>query len=238
MLTELNHTFLGEYEKFLWSQPSIKSESTVWNHMKFIRTYSNEALKQDLIQTYPFRNYTLKQPEPTGKDHLSYDEVKQLYDLLLAETLPNYLQNALHLFLIACFTGLRYGDWKSIKEARKEHDFLIIQRQSKTGKYLEVALHNRLRYLLNWNFEQLHIISGQRARMYLKEIAKRQGIDKKVTTHTARHTFAIIGLNELDWDMAYVSEALDHSSISITQKHYAKYVRKYSMEMMSRWDKV
>lgn len=52
------------------------------------------------------------------------------------------------------------------------------------------------------------------------------GITKRVTTHTARKTFASTVLLYNDVPMEIVSELLGHSSISITEDSYGKIVKK------------
>lgn len=65
-------------------------------------------------------------------------------------------------------------------------------------------------------------LSNQKFNSYLKEVADIVGIVKRVTHHMARKTFATTILLYNDVPMEIVSEILGHSSISITQEHYAK----------------
>ena len=67
---------------------------------------------------------------------------------------------------------------------------------------------------------------------YLKEIADIVGINKKLTHHIARKTFATSVLLYNDVPMEIVSELLGHSNIGITQGHYAKVVQKKVSEQM------
>ena len=75
-------------------------------------------------------------------------------------------------------------------------------------------------------------ISNQKYNSYLKEIGAVIGIEKKLTTHTARKTFASTVLLYNDVPMEIVSELLGHSSMKITQDSYGKIVqKKISLEM-------
>jgi len=75
-------------------------------------------------------------------------------------------------------------------------------------------------------------ISNQKYNSYLKEIGDLVGIEKKLTTHMARRTFASTVLLYNDVPMEIVSELLGHSSMKITQDSYGKIVeRKISQEM-------
>ena len=78
----------------------------------------------------------------------------------------------------------------------------------------------------------LYICSNQRYNSYLKEIASILGITKRLTTHTARKTFASTVLLYNEVSMEIVSELLGHSSMAITQEHYGKVVKKKVSEEM------
>jgi len=69
-------------------------------------------------------------------------------------------------------------------------------------------------------------ISNQKFNSYLKEIAEIVGIDKRLTHHIARKTFATTVLLYNDVPIDIVSKLLGHSKISVTQEHYAKVVNK------------
>jgi integrase len=71
----------------------------------------------------------------------------------------------------------------------------------------------------------LPVRSNQRFNGYLKEIADICGINKELTTHTARHTFATTVTLENDVPIETVSKMLGHRSIKTTQR-YAKVTRK------------
>ncbi len=76
------------------------------------------------------------------------------------------------------------------------------------------------------------IISNQRYNSYLKEIADIVGINKRITTHTARKTFASTVLLFNDVPMEIVSELLGHSSITVTEESYGKVVKRKVSEQM------
>ena len=69
-------------------------------------------------------------------------------------------------------------------------------------------------------------MSNQKFNSYLKEITDIVGIEKRVTHHTARKTFATTVLLNNDIPIETVSTLLGHSNIKITQKHYAEVLNK------------
>ena len=90
------------------------------------------------------------------------------------------------------------------------------------------------KYIVDDSEEVFDVCSNQRYNSYLKEIASILGINKKLTTHTARKTFASTVLLYNDVPMEIVSELLGHSSISITEDSYGKIVqKKISTEIMN-----
>src|SRR5690606_31515605 len=80
-------------------------------------------------------------------------------------------------------------------------------------------------------------ISNQKFNSYLKEIAGIIGVEKRLTHHTARRTFATTVLLFNDVPMEIVSELLGHSNIAVTQAHYGKIVQKKVSEQMQRISK-
>ena len=80
-------------------------------------------------------------------------------------------------------------------------------------------------------------ISNQRYNSYLKEIAVIVGIDKHLTTHMARKTFASTVLLYNDVPIEIVSKLLGHSSMKITQDSYGKVVQRNISEQMKKLTK-
>ena len=82
-----------------------------------------------------------------------------------------------------------------------------------------------------------NVLSNQRYNAYLKEIAAILGIEKRLTSHVARKTFASTVLLYNDVPMEIVSELLGHSSITITEASYGKIVQKKVSEQMKKLNK-
>jgi integrase len=73
----------------------------------------------------------------------------------------------------------------------------------------------------------MHRIGAKTALLnkYLKIIAKKAGIDKQISTHTARHSFADIARQKTD-NIYNLSKTLGHSSIKITEAYLASFDQK------------
>ncbi len=80
--------------------------------------------------------------------------------------------------------------------------------------------------------------SNQKINSYLKEIGAIVGINKSISHHMARKTFASTVLLYNDVPMEIVSELLGHSSMKITQEYYGKIVQKRVSEEMERISRI
>ena len=78
------------------------------------------------------------------------------------------------------------------------------------------------------------VLSNQKFNAYLKEIAIAIKLEKRLTHHVARRTFATTVLLYNDVPMEIVSKVLGHSKMSITQEYYGKIVQKKVSEHMNK----
>ena len=137
-------------------------------------------------------------------------------------------------FLFCCFTGLAYVDIKKLKisEITKGVDggLWIFTNRQKTETRSAIPLLPTATQLIKKYSDHplcinkdmpLPVPSNQKMNGYLKEIAAMCGIDKILTSHIARHTFATTITLSNGVPIETVSKMLGHSSIKQTQ-HYAK----------------
>ena len=78
------------------------------------------------------------------------------------------------------------------------------------------------------------VLSNQKFNAYLKEIAIKIKLEKRLTHHVARRTFATTILLYNDVPMEIVSKVLGHSKMSITQEYYGKIVQRKVSEHMNK----
>ncbi|MGQ1786365.1 site-specific integrase [Saccharicrinis sp. GN24d3] len=128
-------------------------------------------------------------------------------------------------FLMQCYTGLAYIDLKNLNKEniQFEKDGLWINKRRQKVKTAECNIPlspTAVNILQKYDFE-MPIVSNQKYNTHLKTIATLLGINKKLTSHVGRKTYATYLLNK-DVPIETVSALLGHSNISITQKAYAK----------------
>lgn len=169
----------------------------------------------------PFAQFKLVKPK-NDITYLTLNELKILED---KELHTSRLDNVRDLFLFQCYTALSYSDMAQLVEADIQYDnqnrpYIQKQRQKTSVTYTIPLLPKALAILAKYGYK-LPCLSNQKYNAYLKEIADLCGINKNLHTHLGRHTFATVALNS-GIPIEIVSKVLGHSSIKMTQSHYAK----------------
>lgn len=140
-------------------------------------------------------------------------------------------------FVFSCLTGLRYSDVASVRWDNISTDgdrMRITMSQQKTKGQMYIDLNKDARTIIE-SMERKDdglIFSGIDAGSYINVLVakwvRESGIEKHVTFHCARHTFACMMI-ELNVDLYTISKLLGHSDIKTTQI-YAKMVDKKKRE--------
>lgn len=155
------------------------------------------------------------------------------------------------IFLFSCYTGLAYIDVKqltslNIKIGIDGFKWIFTNRQ-KTETKSNIPLLPMAEEIIAKYKDQpqcinqgklLPILSNQKMNAYLKELADMCNINKELTFHIARHTFATTVTLTNGVPIESVSKMLGHRNLKTTQ-HYAKILdRKVSEDMMNLRDKL
>jgi site-specific recombinase XerD len=155
------------------------------------------------------------------------------------------------LFVFSCYTGLAYIDLMKLKEKNittgMDGDRWLFTTRKKTNNSVRVPLLQQALEIINKYKDDpramaagtlFPTISNQKLNSYLKEIADLCGINKNLTFHLARHTFATTVTLTNGVPIESVSKMLGHSSIKTTQV-YAKVIeKKLSEDMKSLKEKL
>lgn len=227
----INRHFIDEFEIFLRTEAGNNHNST----MKLLQIF--KKVYRIAVDNRWTSNNAFSGKRLTYKDVdievLSEKEIKQLRELVLEK---GYLQKTRNLFLFCIHTGLSYIDLQQLKRKHIEfnpvsNQYLIRKKREKTEVEFIIPLFCPAQQLLEqWipNWECLPVdhslapkISNQKYNVYLKELFALLQIQKKITTHVGRHTFATTVALENGVPIETVSKMLGHSKISQTQK-YAK----------------
>ncbi|SNR68482.1 Site-specific recombinase XerD [Lutibacter agarilyticus] len=241
-LKKLTLQFLIDFEYYLKVEKSQK-QITINKSIQRFRKPIKVALSKGYLDRDPFMLYKTK----SVKTEIVFLSVNELKKLEKHQFYQPRLQQVKDWFVFSCYTGLAYNE---IKNFKKQHivkgfddELWIEMKREKTQRNISVPLLPKARELID-KYEDdnsdniFNICSNQRYNSYLKEVASILGITKRLTTHTARKTFASTVLLYNDVPMEIVSQLLGHSSITITEDSYGKVVQKKVSEQMKRLNNI
>ncbi len=235
---DLDLKFIQDYEFFLKAEKSLALATTNKMIQRF-RKIVKLAISQDIIHKEPFISYKVKHI----KKEIVYLTTEELSKLEKYKFKAERLQIVADMFIFCCYTGLAYNEMANLEKSHIVKGFddneWINMKRVKTQQTLSIPLLNKSKMIIE-KYEKadevkvLPSLSNQKFNVYLKEIGDIVGIDKRLTHHLARRTFATTVLLYNDVPMEIVSELLGHSKITITQESYAKVVNKKVSEQMGR----
>lgn len=215
-LTKANITL---YDEFLHQQGI--AQPTIYNYHKRLKRYLHEAMKFGLLDADPYVGLHFERGKFEKRKYLTEEELEIIRSCKI--NMPS-IERVRDLFLFQCFTGLAYADFekfdfeKDVEERNRK--FIVADRRKKTNEdYKIVLLTPAIEILKKYDYK-LPVISNQQYNIMLKVVAQYAGIDKNITTHMGRHTFAVFALNN-GVPIEIVAKMLGHTNIRTTQI-YAK----------------
>ena len=240
VLTDMNFSFANDYEFYLKTVRSCSHNTTI-KYIKNLKTVIYFAIKRDWLTNNPLDRYKGKL-ERVDKEFLTE---KELNTIEMKEFDNERLNEVRDVFVFCCYTGLAYSDVaklnnKNIVIGIKGGKQINLKR-TKTNVTANIPLLSKPLQLLQkyqndefciFNDKLLPVKSNQKQNAYLKEIANICGCGKKLTTHTARHTFATLMLTK-GASIESVSSMLGHTNIKTTQI-YGKIVEEKVVNEMGR----
>ncbi|MDD4426284.1 MAG: site-specific integrase [Mariniphaga sp.] len=244
-LTRIDYRFLADFDFFLRTFKPKDHKCPVRNngvmkHMQRFRKILGLGVRLEWISRNPFDSYEIRF-DKAKRGFLSLEELKRIESKNFNLT---RLQQIKDLFIFSCYTGLSYCDAISLtpKELVKGDDGEIWINTERTKNNIPVnipLLPKALEIIEKYKDNPRSInrgtifplISNQKLNNYLKEIAEICEIEKNLTFHLARHTFATTITLTNGVPIETVSKLLGHTCISTTQI-YAKVIEiKISKDM-------
>lgn len=245
IIKKIEPAFLNDFDFFLRTVVKCNNNSTVKhskNLAKILKIcYHNNWIEKDLVMYYKG-----KFNEVTA-NFLTNEEIKTMWNEDFAGQGLNLVRD---IFIFSCYTGLAYID---IYNLTKDHisigidgNLWIITNRQKTSTASNIPLlpipEEIIRKYENHPIalqseKLLPVYTNQKINEYLKTIADNCEVNKKLTFHVARHTFATTITLGNNVSIESVSKMLGHKSIRTTQ-HYAKILDKRVSEDMSALKKI
>lgn len=216
--SQLTPENVRDFDDFLQHESS-RTLVTLNNYHKTLRKYTQLAFLLGYIASDPYKHPLCKFSRGTSKERrpLTEDELVQLRNL---DDLPQKLERARDLFIFCAYTGLSYSDsqifdFKTMTE-KKDKLYFIDGKRLKTGNsFFTPILPPALEILKKYNYK-VPQISNQKANDYLHDIEARIKLNKPMTVHVARHSFATLLITH-GTPVENVSRMLGHTNIKTTQ---------------------
>ena len=221
-LREIKYQFIVNLEFFLRTEYGY-SQNTTYKCMKFFKQVIYKAIRAGLITVDPFNGYKIS-VQRVDRGFLSEDDLKKMME---KEFASKRLEQVRDIFVFACFSGLAYIDLANLRvdNIQKMFDgrlWIVTHRQKTNTKVTVPLLPPAIKILKKYEGKYLDgqllpIITNQKLNCYLKEIADICGIEKNLTFHLARHTFATTMTLGKGVPIESVSKMLGHTNIQTTQ---------------------
>ncbi len=232
------------------------SLNTVGDNIKKLKAIMAASMELGYHKNNAFKGkYFTKPSEEADNIYLSLSELKEIQSLDL-RTYPS-LDNVRDLFLIGCYTGLRFSDFSKLSQKDIADGYITIQ-QSKTGGNVVIPIHSVVKEIIKKHNGIPATISNQKFNSYLKDICKKipsfsENVTKEITkagkkislnlkkwemisSHTARRSFAT---NE------YLTGTPSITIMAVTghktEKAFIKYIKvtpkEHAEKMKILWEK-
>lgn len=239
LLSDIKLSFASDFEHFLTVQHKLQSNTTM-KYIKILKQIINYAITLEWIVSNPLNSFKCSYTNP-DRVVLTQEEIDAIYN----KEMPNTrLEHVRDMFIFSCYTGYAFSDVASLSPNSIvrgiDGETWIHTNRVKTNvkenvMLLDIPLAIIKKYETNPTCLAkgciLPVISNQHFNSYLKEIAVICNINKHLTSHIARHTFATTVTLANGISLESVSAMLGHASIKTTQI-YAKVVQsKLSTEM-------
>jgi len=230
-LKELNHQFVVEFEVFLKTDERLSHNPAI-KYIQFMKKIIHLSVANGWLPQDPFRNFKCNLITK-DRGYLTMEELTAIENKPINIKRVNIVRD---MFLFSCYTGLSYSDLRKLScrhlSMKEDGSKWIVINRTKTGVRSAIPLLPRALEILD-KYEPpfvpdndaplMPVISNQKMNAYLKELGDLCEIDKNITFHLARHTFATTITLTNGVPIESVSKMLGHTNLKTTQ-HYSKVV--------------
>jgi len=238
-LDEMSRQFIEDYEFYLKTERKC-SHNTTTKYLKNFKKITRIALNKEWLKKDPFAEirFSLQQVD---RDFLEKHEIEKMYN---KEIDIDRLAQVRDVFIFCCLSGLAFSD---VKQLTAEHISIdvngnkwIRKPRQKTKNMCNIPLLEIPLKILDKYKDHpycqtkgvlLPVLCNQKMNAYLKELADICGIKKRISSHSARHTFGTYALAN-GVSIESVAKMLGHSDTKMT-RHYAKVLDQTILREMS-----
>ncbi len=221
-LNQVCNSDILDYKYYLLNTAKL-GNGTLCGYLTKAKTIFNYAIDNDMIDRNPFRKLRIRKEE-VEINPLTKEELLRIRQKEFGIKRLNQVRDC---FLFAANTAMAYADLASVcrEDIKQQGGVHYIQKHRvKTGVQYTIPLNDTAMEILRRYDYRLPMLTNQKYNSYLKEIADLCGIEKRLTSHIARHTAATMMINS-GISIEVVAKILGHRNTQMTQ-HYAKMLDK------------
>lgn len=237
--------FFHDFVKYLYAPPRELGANYAAKNIQILKQYLLEATERGHNANRTFQNRKFKIEKQNVHDiHLSEKELQRIFDFDLSDK-PTGFSTVRDLFLIGCYTGLRFSDWAKVRKDQiqtSNGNKIIRITPQKTKESVTIPLHPVVMAILDKYVDILpKPLTNQKTNQYIKDIAQWVGIDSNVVlgsnkagkpidieapkyqfigTHTARRSFATNAYLK-GVDVLVIRSITGHT----TEREFLKYIK-------------
>lgn len=237
-ISDISLSLIEDFDNYLCYTRNNKAGGRSTKH-KNLRTVIRDVIKHKIPIDNPYDG-RFKIPQSAVKEvYLSLDELEAMRKLRCKLNHKSTLYKVLQMYLFSCYCGLRYSDiidlkWENVDFDKQEKRVkgIITKKQVKTKGEVCTPLftHSRVvllelsksKTLLGTDKNVFENIGSTTVNNTLRKLTEMAGIDKYVTFHSARHTFATLMIQQQKMGIFELSKCLGHKTLEMT-KRYVKY---------------
>lgn len=217
----LDRRFITDFHAFISGKARFK-HNTIWVYMTALKHLLMQARSRGYLHCNLFMNYRLRS-EFVQRSYLSLDEVRRIMSLDIRNESMRLVRD---LFVFSCYTGLSYIDIRNLRFDNLQsidNEMWINTSRCKTGTAVGVRLFDiTLSIIARYTQHErrgciFRVPSNGYCNSSLREIMRMAGIDRHITFHSGRHTFATSITLSQGVGIETISKLLGHKNIRTTQ---------------------
>ena len=183
--------FTKDFERDFTSWMTEKgfTPNTIATQYSIIKVWLTEAEKRNLIEDKSFHHYRTSTHD-VENIYLAEDEINRLYELdisdLIADNGQSQIEETRDLFIIGCWTGLRYSDYGSLPTI-KDDEMIVKVHTRKTNKTVIIPLHPMVKAIYNkYDGKLPQPIDKGKAMKHIRKCAEKAGITTPITLNKTK----------------------------------------------------
>lgn len=228
---DIDQGFLRRYQAWLMDHEKL-SNNSVHKAWKLLRKIFNAARREKPGIDNPFAGFKNPVYKQTDRTYLLKEQVQAMEDLM-NKPLRDDQRTTLNYFLLGCYSGLRFSDWERFNYKGYIQGDRILLRAKKNGELISLQMHQKLKEVVERLKDSPPVRSEQETNRLLKGLAVMAGINKPVTCHVSRHSFAV-RCAELDIPPSVTAELMG-ITLKTVMVYYRITNRKIDQEF-AKWD--